>query len=135
MKYNESRTLQCDVTSLPKSTIYRWKINLSPKPRVFSTRNSTILYIIKSVQDYGLIYCWAKNALGWQEQACKISTFKVGMYDKILSMFLNCNVFSHFPNLSECALLTKSRTGSPKICQINRSRKLTWSFIMIVFLP
>ncbi|KAF5299117.1 hypothetical protein FQR65_LT09475 [Abscondita terminalis] len=92
---NEELQINCELDANPKEFEYMWTFNNSEGfQQYFSLhRNASyLMYIPKTLKDYGVLFCKGVNAIGEQQEPC---IFNITARDK-MDLLLNCSFNNQF---------------------------------------
>ena len=70
VEVGESVKLTCDVTAHPMPNVHHWALKRSGHLRGLNVNDSSMVYNMWSITDYGIIQCRASNDAGIQESPC-----------------------------------------------------------------
>ena len=82
----------CDVDAFPEEVTFQWWFSGAMKnsqKQMISEHGPTLNHRVKSNEDFGTIYCQARNQVGWQNQPCMFNIHPGGNHRQ---KGKNCNV-------------------------------------------
>ena len=75
----------CDVDAFPEEVTFQWWFSGAMKnsqKQMISEHGPTLNHRVKSNEDFGTIYCQARNQVGWQNQPCMFNIHPGGNHRK-----------------------------------------------------
>ena len=80
---DETVNVTCEVDSDPTELTFRWTLNNTvDNIELHDFKSSGVISILsytpKSVADYGMLQCWAKNQVGEQKEPCIVRIIHAG---------------------------------------------------------
>lgn len=90
---DETVNISCEVDSDPTDLTFRWSLNNSVDSiELHDFKSSGVLSVItytpKTVSDYGVLQCWARNPVGEQKDPCTVRIIHAGKKQIDLVYFL-----------------------------------------------
>lgn len=83
MARDETVNITCEVDSDPTDLMFRWALNNTvDNVELHDFKSSGVVSVItytpKTVADYGILQCWARNPVGEQKDPCSIRILHAG---------------------------------------------------------
>lgn len=112
---HETISLVCEVEANPTNVTFHWTFNnsgdLSEIPSTKYTNEGTISrlnYTPSTDMDYGILGCWASNAVGHSKQPCLYQVIAAGLCKfSALSLYCTCLFIVIFNPHVRCTILNK----------------------------
>lgn len=86
----EEVSVTCQVEANPPNVAFTWKFNNTSSSAKLSSEQistdgtrSTAVFTPVTEFDYGILYCWAENSLGFQKNPCIYKIIPAGLYLRI----------------------------------------------------
>ncbi len=76
-------TVICDVDAYPSEVNFQWwflAAGIKTQRRMLYVHSQTMLHRIETSEDFGTIYCQARNEVGWQNQPCMFNVHPGGIF-------------------------------------------------------